>query len=245
MKLIKTKNFTIAANEAGDTDATKVAILMPGRLDTKDYANFVSHLDFFAKHGYYAIAIDAPGTWDSLGELENYTTTTYINAINELIDLLGNRPTLLLGHSRGGATAMLASDNPSVIGLALINAAYGKPSAPELEKIKNNTLQESRDIPPGNKRTKEQRKFSLPMKYFEDGAKHDPIQALKNFKGAKLLVYATKDKFVPSSRVKEIFDELSEPKIFLEIDCTHDYRLYPEAIKAVEESLEKLITKYL
>jgi len=87
---------------------------MPGRLDTKDYANFVSHLDFLANHGFYTVAIDPPYSWDSPGELKDYTTSNYLKAVNELIDYFGNRPTLLLGHSRGGATAILASTNPAV-----------------------------------------------------------------------------------------------------------------------------------
>ncbi len=241
MEIIKTLNFKIAANINGDKNAPRVAILMPGRLDTKDYANFVSHLNFFANHGYYAIAIDPPGTWDSPGDLSNYTTTTYLQAVNELIEFLGNRPTLLLGHSRGGATAMLASSNPAVSGLVVVNAAYGKPSVPNPDKVMNGVLKESRDIPPGNTRTKEQILFDLPLTYFEDGAKHDPLGALKRFTKPKLIVHATKDEFVTLERVKEIYDSLTEPKMFLEIDCTHDYRLYPDVITKVEKALSEFV----
>ncbi len=67
MQLIQTENFQIAVNVKGDPDAAKIAILMPGRLDTKDYANFVSHLDFFVSSGFYAVAIDPPYSWDSPG----------------------------------------------------------------------------------------------------------------------------------------------------------------------------------
>lgn len=245
MELIQTKNFQIATITKGNPDATKIAILMPGRLDTKDYANFVSHLDFLANHGFYTVAIDPPYSWDSPGSLQDYTTSNYLKAVNELIDYFGNRPTLLLGHSRGGATAILASTNPAVVGLVLINAAYGPPSAPKPEKIVDGALLESRDIPPGNVRTKEQRKFSLPLVYFEDGAKYKPRAVLKNFKGPKLLVHATKDEFTGLELIKPIYDELAEPKMWLEIDCTHDYRLYPEVIQQVETTLGIFIDRYI
>lgn len=245
MEIIETDSFKLAANVKGNVNASRVAILMPGRLDTKDYANFESHLNFLANRGFYTLAIDPPGTWDSPGNLKDYTTTTYLKAINELIDRLGNRPTLLLGHSRGGATAMLATANPAVVGLVVVNAAYGKPSAPEPEKIVGGTLLESRDIPPGEVRTKEQRKFNLPLAYFEDGAKHDPKGALQSFKAPKMLVHATKDEFTTLEHVKEIYAELSGPKMFLEIDCTHDYRLYPEVIKLIEETLGSFIDDFL
>ncbi|MCA9331264.1 alpha/beta hydrolase, partial [Candidatus Saccharibacteria bacterium] len=222
-----------------------LALLLPGRLDTKDYANFVSHLDYLSERGYYTVAIDPPYTWDSPGDLENYTTTNYVKAVNELIDHFGSRPTLLLGHSRGGATAMLASPNPVVIGLVLVNAAYGPPTPPEPDKIIDGTLLESRDMPPGDVRTKEQRKYQLPLVYFEDGAKHNPREILKTFKGPKLLVHATRDEFTGLELIRPIFDEVSEPKMFLEIDCTHDYRLYPEIIQQVEETLGRFNDSYL
>lgn len=244
MTLIETLNFKIAANVKGNEDSAKIAILMPGRLDTKDYANFVSHLDFFADQGYYAVAIDPPGTWDSPGDLSTYTTTNYLNAINELIEHLGNRPTLLLGHSRGGATAMLASANPAVSSLVVVNAAYGKPSAPNPDKVVDGVLKESRDTPPGDTRTEEQVLFDLPLAYFEDGAIHDPLSALQKFTKPKLVVHATQDEFVTLERVEEIYSTLSEPKMFLKIDCTHDYRLYPEEIAKVDTVLGEFIKKY-
>ena len=227
----------MAVNMKGDSRAAKLAILMPGRLDTKDYINFTSHADYLAKKDYFVVAIDPPGTWESPGDLEAYTTSTYLKVVNELIDHLGNRPTLLLGHSRGGATAMLASVNPAVSALVVVNAAYGRPSAPDPEKITNGRLRESRDLPPGDTRTEEQKLFSLPLAYFEDGVKHDPQKALEQFKGPKLVIHANKDEFVTMDRVKKIYDNLTEPKRFLAIDSTHDYRLYPEAIKSVEVAL--------
>lgn len=241
MRIVKTKNFQLAINEYGNNDADKLCLLMPGRLDTKDYANFVSHGYYLSELGYCVIALDPPYTWDSPGDLGNYTTTTYVQAINELIDFFGNKKTLLLGHSRGGATAMLASQNQNVEAIILVNAAYGSPTPPDESKLVNGCLPESRDIPPGDKRTEQQRKFLLPMAYFNDGNKHDPVGALKVFQGAKLLVHATKDEFCSPDKVKMIFDDLAEPKTYLEIDCTHDYRLFPEVIEQVNHAVAAMI----
>ncbi len=245
MELIQTKNFQIAVSSAGNPDSEKVALLLPGRLDTKDYANFVSHLDYLAQQGFYVVAIDPPYSWESPGDITQYSTTNYLKAVNELIEHFGNRPTLLLGHSRGGATAMLASTNPAVVGLVLVNAAYGPPSPPDPEKVASGALEESRDIPPGNVRTKEQIKFNLPLSYFEDGAQYNPRTVLRDFKGPKLLIHATKDEFTGVELIKPIYDEVDEPKMFLEIDCTHDYRLYPDVINQVENTLGIFINKYL
>ncbi len=244
MEILGLPSFRIAANIKGSEDSNKVAILMPGRLDTKDYANFLSHLNFLSIQGFYTLAIDPPGTWDSSGDLSIFTTTNYLKVIHEIIDYFGNRPTLLLGHSRGGATAMLASCNPAVSGVVVVNSALGSPTPPELSDIEDGTLPEYRDLPPGNIRTEKKKRFNLPMDYFEDGVKHDPEGTLARFKGPKLIVHADKDEFETLERVSEVFDRLSEPKTFLKINSTHDYRLYPEAIKAVEDGLGKFLKDY-
>ena len=241
MKIIETKSFKIASNISGDPSASRLALLLPGRLDTKDYANFVSHSEYLEKLGYLVVAIDPPGTWESPGNLEDYTTSLYIQTVNELIEFFGNRPTLLLGHSRGGATSILSSGNPAVCALVLVNSAYGNPSPPDLEILENGKLPEFRDIPPGNVRTKEQIRYDMSMKYFEDGPKHNPIQALNSFKGPKLIIHASEDEFKTIEKVKEIYENASKPKSFLEINCKHDYRLYPEVIELVESTLGKFI----
>lgn len=237
MKIIKTKSFEIAVNIAGNESSKRLALLLPGRLDTKDYANFVSHLNYLSTRGFLAVAIDPPYTWESPGDIANYSTTNYLKAVNELIDYFGSRPTLLVGHSRGGATAMLASKNPAVTAIALVNAAYGEPTPPESGEIENGVLPSYRDLPPGDVRTKEQIRFDLPLNYFEDGTKHDPDAALQEFKGPKLIIHANRDDFVSFDDVETIFNGLNNPKTLVQIDCTHDYRLFPEAIKQVNQSL--------
>lgn len=139
---------------------------------------------------------------------------------------------------------MLASNNPAVAGIAVVNAAYGKPSM-NSEKVVNGVFHESRDLPPGDAHTKEQQLFDLPLNYFEDGAKHDPKGSLMQSKKPKLIVHATHDDFVSMEQINEIYAELPEPKMFLKIDCNHDYRLYPEVIKSVEDALGIFIDQYL
>lgn len=241
MRLIQTKNYKIAANEYGDLSSKKLCILLPGRLDTKDYINFVSHGELLSKKGYYVIAIDPPFTWESPGDINNYCTSEYLRAVNELISELGDRNTLLLGHSRGGATAMLASENPNVEAVVLVNAAYGYPSLPTEDEIVDGYLTEFRDLPPGDKRTEEKIEFKLPVNYFTDGSKYNPADAFKKFRGPKLLFHSTNDEFCSVSSVRKVYEELSKPKMFLEIGKTHDYRLYPEVIKEVNNVIVKFI----
>ena len=100
MKILKTKNFELAVYEKGDFNSPKLAIAIPGRLDTKDYIHNTSLVDYLASRGYFALSFDPPGTWESPGDMSLYTTTNLIKSVNDLIEFFGNKPTLLAGHSR-------------------------------------------------------------------------------------------------------------------------------------------------
>jgi len=84
-------------------------------------------------------------------------------------------------------------------------------------------------------------KFMLPMIYFDDGNKHDPLSALRGFSGAKLIIHASRDEFTSIDEVKGIYSELFKPKEHLWIECTHDYRLFPEVVNQINQSLEEFL----
>jgi len=44
MDLIKTKDFDLAMYAKGDSSSPKVALVLPGKLDTKDYHHMRSHV---------------------------------------------------------------------------------------------------------------------------------------------------------------------------------------------------------
>ena len=244
-ELIETPTFKLAVYAKGDKNADKLALVLPGRLDTKDYIHMRSHVNFLAENGYYALSFDMPGIWESPGDIKDYTTTNYIKIVHDLIEHFGNRPTLLVGHSRGGAVAILAgANNKNVTGIVPIMATYGAPSSPSPEDIKAGMHISFRDIPPGNTKTAEQKKFVLPLSYFDDGKMYNPAETLKDLNIPKLLIYGTQDEFTKPERVKEVYRSIPEPKMFLELDTEHDYRYHPEVIKKVNRTIAEFLEKY-
>lgn len=238
MVLIETPSFKLATTIKGDESSERLALLLPGRLDTKDYINFEKHLEYLADQGFLAVSFDPPGTWESKGDISLFTTTNYIKAVNELIAYFGNKPTLLFGHSRGGATAILAGiENQFVTHIVAVMATYGAPSSPSEEDIRMGVHVTYRDLPPGDTKTKEQRRFELPLNYFVDGQQYDVITALKNCTKPKLLIYGSRDEFTEPAKVKDVFAYIPKPKFIQEIDVTHDYRYFPLAIEKVNEAL--------
>lgn len=244
MEIIKTKSFELAVLARGNRNAKNLALLLPGRLDTKDYGCFISHVDYLEKRDFYAVAFDPPGTWESPGGIDLYTTTNYIKSVNELIEYFGNKPTILIGHSRGAATAIFASSNLAVIGIVPIMANFGEPTAPGVEAMQKGYKLSYRDLPPGTSKTIKQKEFQLPVAYWEDGKQYNAGESLKNCIKPKLLIYGTKDEFTPTNVAENLFTEVPEPKIIVKVNCDHDYRYYPEIIKEIENEIGKFLDQY-
>lgn len=242
MELVRTKSFELAVYAKGDPSSPKVAIVIPGRLDTKDYVHNTSLVDHLAGQGYYALSFDPPGTWSSPGSIELYTTTNCMRAVNELIENFGNKPTVLAGHSRGGTIAMLAGPgNPHVTHIIPIFSHYGAPSDPEPDRIVGEALVSYRDLPPGTERTTEQKRFDLPLNYFKDGAQYDALPGLRTYTKPKLFFYGSRDVMNDPEEVKKAFEESAEPKMIHGVDAEHDYRLHPEAVVEIN----RLIVDFL
>jgi pimeloyl-ACP methyl ester carboxylesterase len=245
VNIVETKSFSLATIAEGNPNSGKVALILPGRLDTKDYSCFTSHLQYLASKGFYALAFDPPGTWDSPGGVELFTTTNYIQSVNELIECLGNKSTLLLGHSRGGAVATLAgTTNPHVKALVLINPSLGAPTPPEPGTANSGLYTSYRDLPPGTRETSEQKKFEVPLAYFEDGAKYDDAQTLKSCAKPKLVLHSKSDEYTTDEEVKQVFESIPEPKVLYELEGNHDYRYYPEVVIEVNQQIGLFLEKY-
>ncbi len=237
MKSIKTESFELAVYQRGNLGADKLALVLPGRLDTKDYVHMTSLVDFLASKGYLTLSFDPPGTWGSKGSIEDYTSKNYLHAIDELIGYFGNRPTLLVGHSRGGSWAMLAGiNNPAVTKFVSIMSHFEDSAAPKVNNVVN--VISYRDTPPGTERTKQKVKFELPLSYFEE--KTDFI-GLDTCTKPKLFIYGKKDSLVLPEDVINAYESAANPKILKEINYEHDYRLYPEAIVEVNKVIGEFL----
>ena len=232
MSLLKTKSFELAVYFAGDKNAPKLALLLPGRLDTKDYVHMRSHVDFLSQKGYFALSFDPPGTWESPGDIMLYTTQNYLKAVDELIEHFGSKPTVVMGHSRGGSMAMLAGvNNPHITHFISAMSRYGHSSVSEEAKRAGVSIS-YRDLPPGTERTKEKKRFDLPLSYFEDSTEYIGLERCTK---PKLFFLGTHDTSVAPDDVREAHELAAEPKQLHELDSDHNYRLSSHLIDEVNK----------
>lgn len=248
MNLIKTKNFELAVYANGDPEAKKFAIVLPGQLDTKDYPHMRSHVDFLAGQGYYALSFDPPGTWESPGEIELYTMTNYAKAIDELIEYFGNKSTFVMGHSRGGALALLAGTiNNSIRSFVCLMSNYTYDPAIYINYSERFGVKEwkergyrlsVRNLPFNPSDTRE---FKLPYSFIEDQEQYDMLDDLKKCAKPKLFIYGKRDQLATPQVVKYQFDAAAEPKSIYELDSDHDYRLHPNLIEEVNQAVGEFL----
>lgn len=243
MTFVRTQHFELATYAKGDPLSHKLAIVIPGRLDSKDYAHNISLVDFLSSKGYFALSFDPPGTWESPGGIEMYTTTNYLKAVDELIEFFGNKPTLLAGHSRGGTVAMLVGPkNPAVNSFIAILSSTGAPDNPDKSRIIDGALISYRDIPPGTSKTKEQMRFDLPLQYFTDGQTYDARSGLSHCTKPKLFFYSTED---DANKLEKVgFETSPEPKMIHPLHTEHDYRYHPEIMDEVNQVIGHFLEIY-
>ena len=239
---LETPHFRLSAYAIGDKNAPRLALLLPGYLDTKDYPDMRRAAEYLADRGYYAVSFDAPGTWESGGDIADYTISNYLRAVDEVIAHFGNRPTLLMGKSMGGLVAQLAAArNTHVVATVAVVSppkvaseqdgqlqAVGKPAAAWQS---SGTAHSERDLPgdPAQFRT-----FDVPYSFVEDASQYDTTSAVTELHIPKLFIAAEHDTLARSELVRHLYELAAEPKQFkLLPDAEHDYRRQPRSVEQV------------
>ena len=236
LNTVQTPNFKLSVYTEGNIDSPKLALLLPGQLDSKDYPHMRSHVDYLASKGFYSVSFDPPGTWESSGDISQYTMTNYIKAINELVEHFGKRPTLFMGHSRGGAMAMLAgTTSPQTLAFISVFSNYSYDSKVNSlyndDEWKSKGYKESwRDLPFDSIR---KRSFKLPYAFVEDQKQYDMLDGLRKCTKPKLFFLGTRDPLIKPETVRKAYETAAEPKQLRELDSDHDYRWHPELIRKV------------
>lgn len=227
----------------------KLAILCHGYLDSKDYDHLKTLAEDLAKGGYTAVRFDPIGTWESDGNISDYTTTEYLKNVKEVLEYMLKQSSfkhiLIGGHSRGGKVSILyAAQDPrisEVLGIMPSSVHRVRNFISSSRRLLRYSLS-FRDSPKVKNQKKE---FRVPFSHFEDLKKYDVLKDVKNIKVPLVLIAGEFDKLVPPETVRRIFDEANEPKKFILIPgIGHDYRHNPSEIRAVNDQILKALKDY-
>lgn len=224
----------------------RLAILCPGFLDSKDYKGLVGLSEVLSNEGYTVVRFDPTGTWESEGDISDYTTTQYLEDIKNVLEYVLSQASykhvLLGGHSRGGQVSILYAARDKRISLVLGIMASSKHTMTG-QRYKNwektGVSISSRDSP-NNKDKK--REFRVPFSHVMDREKYDVMEDIKKIKVPIIIIAGELDKTCLPEHVKEIFDKANQPKHFLMISgIGHDYRHNSNEVELVNKQIIKLL----
>ncbi|MDO8482794.1 MAG: alpha/beta fold hydrolase [bacterium] len=244
VKILNSKGQNIAAVvDQSKIKTEKLAILCPGFLDTKDYSHLVELAKTLAGLGYTAVRFDPTGTWESEGEIADYTTSQYLSDVKSVLEYMlresGYKHILLGGHSRGGMVSILyAARDPriSVVVGIMPSSPYTFTGKRREEWEKSGVSANSRDVPNTDKAIE----FRVPFSHVTDREQYNVFEDVKKVRVPLILITGELDKVVLPEYVKMIFYNANEPKKFISIHgIGHDYRHHLSQVKMVNEEIMK------
>ena len=77
--------------------------------------------------------------------------------------------------------------------------------------------------------------------YFKDSEKYSALEKLKTCSKPKLFFYGTHDELSTEMIVRHMYDVAAEPKMIHGLNTEHDYRLHPEIIEEVNQTVGKFL----
>ncbi|PIR04167.1 MAG: hypothetical protein COV59_03205 [Candidatus Magasanikbacteria bacterium CG11_big_fil_rev_8_21_14_0_20_39_34] len=235
-------DLSIAIHQ-NEQNTRKLAILCPGFLDSKDYLHLVSLAESLCIDGYTVVRFDPTGTWESEGNIEDYTTTQYILDIQTVLEYMKKggeyNEVLLGGHSRGGQVSILfAVKEKSISAVLAIMPSTGPMVGKKREEWEQEHIHISkRDLPNDMEGTRE---FAVPFAHVLDRDKYSAMEVIKDLHVPFICVAGGQDVIVPKEEIEELFSFAHEPKKYIFFpQIGHDYR---RSKKEVEEVNKKIIS---
>lgn len=219
----------------------KVALLLPGYLDSPDYLHLVTFEKRLKELGYVVERLDACNLWKT-GDVENYTITNFIKQIKERVDFYKSQnpeEILLLGHSNGAFTSIVAGARiPEVTKIIALCPPPDKEGSEH--KWINGVRVSKRDLP--NDPTKF-REFAIPDTHIKDVIQYSAVEDVKNIHKPIMIFIALDDTVVNPEWTEEIVSNANDPYVVRQPNMGHDFRNSQEECNIVMNKIEEFLSK--
>lgn len=218
----------------------KIALLLPGYLDSPDYLHLKTFDKRLSELGYTVERLDACHLWET-GDVENYTISNFIKQIRERVDFYKDKKPeeiILIGHSMGGFTSIIAGGRIEEVTkiVSLCSPPDRRNSAREWSG--GRFRHSERDLP---KDPTKFRTFDIPYSFVEDGLQYSAQNEVKQITKPLMIFIALDDKSVPPSETEKIVSNANSPNVVRRPDMGHDFRLSQEECNIVMAEIEKFL----
>lgn len=174
--------------------------------------------DALAREGFGVLRFDFTGLGESSGDFSQTNFSGNVGDLEAASDFLEKQyraPSLLVGHSLGGAAVLMAASNlPSVQAVATL----GAPSEPgHVTQLLRSSLEEIQS----EGRAKVQiggQGFTIEKQFLDDLQAHALVEVVKNLGRALLILHSPQDQVVGIKNAEEIYLSARHPKSFVSLD---------------------------
>lgn len=219
----------------------KVALLLPGYLDSPDYLHMLTFEKRLKELGYTVERLDPCHIWRT-GDLENYTVTNYVNQVRERVaSYVDQNPEeiVLIGHSMGGFTAIIAGSRIAEVS-RIISLCPPPDRHGSAKEWKGSGFRHSkREFPDDPTKF---RVFEVPHSFAEDGQQYSAVEEVKSLTKPLMIFIALDDHVVPPELTERIVTNAKNPHVVRQPNMGHDFRRSQEQSDVVMQEIEKFLT---
>lgn len=218
----------------------KVALLLPGYLDSPDYRHMLNFEKGLKELGYTVERLDPCNLWKTK-DTKNYTVSNFIKQIKERVDYYkGQNPEeiVLIGHSMGGFSAIVAGSKIDEVTkiVALCPPPDRKHS---VHKWGENGVRTSKRELPDN--PTEFIEFAIPYSHVTDFLQYSAVDEAKKITKPLMIFIALDDVVVPPSDTEKIVNAASNPYVVRQKNMGHDFRHSQEECDIVMSEIKKFL----
>lgn len=217
----------------------KLALLLPGYVESPDYHHLVVIDQHLTALGYTTLRVDPCNLWKT-GDGSTYSTTAYINQVKDIVNsYLPQNPTeiILIGHSLGSLVALtvgfLFDEVTNIICLSppasLSNSDH---------KWVDGFRTSKKDLPSDPSKFRE---LTVPVSFTHDRKQYSIPLSLKNNQKPLLIIMGSIDPSI--SALKDMAKVLQNTTFITIDDMGHDFRQSEELCQQVASKIDTFVAK--
>lgn len=196
-----------------------------------------------AERGIATLRFDFTGLGESAGEFGDTSFSSNVGDLVAAANMLRERyaaPSILVGHSLGGAAVLAAAHQiPEVVAVATIGAPYDPEHVTHLFDAERIASEGEAEVEIGG------RPFTIKKQLLDDLAAQPTVERLRSLKRALLVLHSPQDQTVGIDNASEIFQAARHPKSFVTLDGADHLLRRREDAEYVAHVLSAWVSRYL
>ena len=218
----------------------KLALLLPGYLDSPDYLHMRTFEKRLKELGYTTERLDPCNLWKT-DDLRHYSMTNYLKQIEESVSFYTPQKPLeiiLIGHSMGGFVSIIAGNRiKEVTKIVSLCAPPDRIQAAD-RWLGAKIAHSERDLPDNPQKI---RMFDVPYSFAEDGFQYVASEEIKKIHKPIMIFIALEDTVVPVEYAEKLIANAHNPSVVRQKNMGHNFRQSQKECDLVMKEIEKFL----